>query len=257
LLVLHKKDQALLELIRQYFNGAGNISKHRKDAIQYQVGSLKDLALVINHFDKYPLITQKLADYQLFKQVIELINRKEHLTEEGLTQIVSLRASINNGLSEELKSSFPNIIPVVRPKVELPTYINPYWLAGFVSAEGCFFVAYSQSSNFGPRVQLFFRISQHSRDAELMKSLVKHFGCGVYYSRHNRNEGEFQVTVFSNIFEYIMPFFNQYPIVGVKHLDYLDFCQVALIMKEGRHLTIEGLDEIRKIKSGMNSGRQN
>jgi len=55
----------------------------------------------------------------------------------------------------------------------------------------------------------------------------------------------------------IIPLFQQYPIIGVKALDFADWCKVAQIMKEGRHLTIEGLDEIRKIKSWMNSGRQN
>jgi len=58
-IVVHKKDQVILELIQTHFNGVGNISKHGKDAIQYQVGSLKDLALVINHFNKYPLLTKK------------------------------------------------------------------------------------------------------------------------------------------------------------------------------------------------------
>lgn len=144
----------------------------------------------------------------MFKQAFELISRKEHLTKEGLTKILGIRASVNNGLSDGLKASFPNIVPVARPQVELPTYINPYWLAGFTSGEGCFFVSYSQSSSykFGHRVQLSFRLSQHSRDAQLMKSLVQHFGCGIYYPRSNRNEGEFMASALSDVLEYIIPF---------------------------------------------------
>ena len=60
--------------------GVGSIRVQDKEADRYRVSSLKDLALVINHFEKYPLITQKQADYLLFKQAFELINRKEHLT---------------------------------------------------------------------------------------------------------------------------------------------------------------------------------
>ncbi|RPB18024.1 homing endonuclease, partial [Terfezia boudieri ATCC MYA-4762] len=130
---LHKKDRATLELIQAYFNGIGRIHRHGKDYVQYFVCSRKDLALIIAHFDQYPLITQKRADFELFKQTLELINRKEHLTEEGLTKILSIRASVNNGLSDDLKTAFPNIIPVARPQVELPIYINPHWLAGFAS----------------------------------------------------------------------------------------------------------------------------
>ena len=45
------------------------------------------------------------------------MNRKEHLTPSGLQQIVNLRASINNGLSETQISAFPNTKPVPRPVV--------------------------------------------------------------------------------------------------------------------------------------------
>jgi hypothetical protein len=80
-----------LELIRSSLlkkkMGVGNISKNGKDAIQYRVNSVKDLIVIINHFEKYPLLTQKRADYELFKQIFELINRKEHLTKEGFHKI--------------------------------------------------------------------------------------------------------------------------------------------------------------------------
>ena len=56
------------------------------DAVKYQVSSIKDLAVIIEHFDKYPLITQKWSDYELFKQAVELIKRKEHLRVEGFKQ---------------------------------------------------------------------------------------------------------------------------------------------------------------------------
>ena len=35
----------------------------------------------------------------------------------------------------------------------------------------------------------------------------------------------------------------------------MDFCKIVDIMRNKRHLTSEGLEEIRKIKSGMNTGR--
>lgn len=257
-IVLHKQDIALLELIQLYFNGMGNITKQGKDKVQYRVSSLSDLQkYIIPHFNSYPLITQKKVDFDLFKQIIEMQSRKEHLTIEGLRKIVSIKASSNLGLSEQHKIAFPNIIPIEKPKVELPEQINPQWLAGFVSGDGHFCVNVFKSSGhrLNYSVILNFSISQHSRDAELMKSLAKHFGCGIYYPRYNRNVGEFQVRTFSDILEYIIPFFEKYPIVGVKYLDYLDFCRIAKLMKESKHLTKDGLEEIRIIKAGMNTGR--
>jgi hypothetical protein len=75
-----------------------------KDTCTYRVDKLKDiLEVIIPHFDKYPLITQKLADYILFKEIASLLNNKEHLTlvtfGSGLSQILSYKASLNLGLS--------------------------------------------------------------------------------------------------------------------------------------------------------------
>ena len=81
IIALHEKDRALLELISSFW-GVGKIYKQGDDSIQYRVSSIKGLEVILNHFDKYPLKTQKLADYLLIKQAYELIKNKEHLTPE-------------------------------------------------------------------------------------------------------------------------------------------------------------------------------
>ena len=50
--------------------------------------------------------------------------------------------------------------------------------------------------------------------------------------------------------------FEKNSIQGVKQLDFLDFCEVAKIMSEGKHITSEGLDLIRTIKNKMNMKRK-
>jgi len=141
-ITLHEKDRALLELIQFSFDEVGSITTAGKGLIKYQVRSIKDLIVIIDHFDKYPLISQKWADYQLFNQAFEIINRKEHLNPKGIQKkIVNLKVYMNNGLPDILKAAFPNTIPVQRPLTEsqAPINIDPNWLAGFVSGEGCFF----------------------------------------------------------------------------------------------------------------------
>jgi len=54
------------------------------------------------------------------------MNKKEHLVPKGFQEILSIKASINKGLSEELKCSFPGVIPVPRPTVKLSESINPH-----------------------------------------------------------------------------------------------------------------------------------
>ena len=78
------------------------------------VQSLVGLKVIIDHFERYPLLTKKREDFELFSQIFNLIDRKEHLTLSGLQQIVSIKASINLGLSEYLKAAFPDITPVQR-----------------------------------------------------------------------------------------------------------------------------------------------
>ena len=69
-----------MELIKSYF-GVGYISKHGSDAIRFRIESIKDLAFFMDHFYKFPLITQKRADYELWKRIVEIMQNKEHLTQ--------------------------------------------------------------------------------------------------------------------------------------------------------------------------------
>jgi hypothetical protein len=73
----------------------GKIYKHDKDSLEFRVSCLKNIRVIINHFDQYPLITKKLGDYLLFKQSVELIEKKEHLTKIGLLKLVSIKAALN------------------------------------------------------------------------------------------------------------------------------------------------------------------
>lgn len=109
---LHKKDEALLEKLQVYFNYIGVVADREQDVIKFTVSSLTDLETIINHFDSYPLISQKWSDYELFKQAFELVKCKKHLTQSGLKEIVGIKASLNKGLSEVLKAAFPDVIPV-------------------------------------------------------------------------------------------------------------------------------------------------
>jgi hypothetical protein len=70
-ITLHGKDIALLQRILSFFGvGTINISKEDGSAI-YTVKSIKDLTnVILPHFLKYPLITQKRADFFLFKSVV-------------------------------------------------------------------------------------------------------------------------------------------------------------------------------------------
>ena len=53
------------------------------------------------------------------------MNAKTHLTSEGLHKIINIKASLNLGISENLKLYFTNIIPVDRPLVKTTDIPDP------------------------------------------------------------------------------------------------------------------------------------
>jgi hypothetical protein len=106
----------------------------------------------------------------------------------------------------------------------------------------------------------------------LLSKIIDYLGCGNLEKPSTRPDGAiFVVYKFSDICEKIIPkgalrpptfqppaaetFFQNYPLQGVKLLDFNDFCKIADFMKNKSHLTSEGLEQIRHIKSGMNRGR--
>lgn len=76
-MTLHKRDRALLEQLQSYFSGGG-IYKHGPTTLQLRMESSSVLQAVLRHFDRYSLISQKQADYLLFKQAFGLFSDKEH-----------------------------------------------------------------------------------------------------------------------------------------------------------------------------------
>lgn len=104
---LHIKDINLLLKLQQYLEGIGTIHKYpKRNKVIYSINSNKDLQNILTHVSECPLISQKAADLYLFKQVIELIKNKTHLTEQGLISIINIRSSMNWGLSDKLKTEF-------------------------------------------------------------------------------------------------------------------------------------------------------
>jgi len=169
-ITLHLKDLPLLEIIRDSL-GVGSICKSGKKAVIYAVDSIKDMPVILNHFNKYPLITHKLSDYLIFKQCFEIIKRGEHLTEKGLLDIISLKSYLNLGLPDNLKNYFPN--HMLLNKKNKPEYVfksipDPFWVSGFTSGDGSFHIVL-RNSNTKSGVLARFSIHLHIRELEVFK----------------------------------------------------------------------------------------
>ena len=252
---LHKKDLFLLEQIQNYF-GVGSISKQGESTYQYRVQSIKDMVSIIKHFDNYPLLSEKQIDYELIKKAFNIIYNKEHLTQNGLNKVIALKACLKRGLPSDISLAFSDVILIDRPRVNnMDVKIDPYWFAGFSSGEACFYVKiFKSKTKIGEAVLLTFQLTQHLRDEPLIRRLADYLGCGRISK--NREGIYLDVTKFSDLTVKVLPLLKNHPILGNKSRDFEDFVKVAELMENKAHLTLTGMDEIRKIKAEMNTGRK-
>jgi len=122
---LDLKDLDLLVQIKDFFK-TGNICTSKRGVVYYTVSSVKDIVkYIIPHFDKFPLVTQKLKDFMLFKEIVLLMEKGEHKTLPGLLKVFSLKVNLNKGLPTAVKEKFPDILPTILPKYITPLNINP------------------------------------------------------------------------------------------------------------------------------------
>jgi len=103
-IVQHKKDIKLLYAIRKYF-GCGIVSSNRgkeSEVWMYRVRKYESLGkVIIPFFVKNELLTGKKFDFNKFREVYMLMEKKEHLTKEGLLKIRKLKEGMNKRILDK------------------------------------------------------------------------------------------------------------------------------------------------------------
>ena len=92
----HKKHREVLELLKEVFQTGSIYQKSDTHPVMvYGIHSLKTIKeKIIPFFTKYRLII-KQKDFLIFKEIVERMDRKEHLTKEGLKKIHQLALKMN------------------------------------------------------------------------------------------------------------------------------------------------------------------
>ena len=107
-------------------------------------------------------------------------------------------------------------------------------------------------------MQLHFHIKMQERDRELLEKVRNTIGCGeVYFQKEQRANHcqcyRYTVSAKRDILNVVIPFFKKYPLQSAsKQANFELFCQIASLIEEGKHLSAEGIEEIRTLKSRMN-----
>lgn len=68
-----------------------NSNKTQTEVLSLTVSAIGKLELLVNYFDKYPIIGEKLNNYKNWRIVYDMIIAKQHLTAEGRLKIKYLR----------------------------------------------------------------------------------------------------------------------------------------------------------------------
>lgn len=250
---LDKKDLPILLLIQQFFGGVGSIViDEKRNKASYNVNKLSDfIDYIIPHFERYPLQSTKFINYIVWKTIIALMVNKAHLSQNGLIEIVSLKAGLNNGLTEVLKANFPNIESIEVPKDDshfnLP--LDPNWVSGFSDGDSSFYVSESARGNF----QAFYKIHLHDKEFALLNRIKAFFGnLGTINKYTNGHSIDFRVTNKLDLVTTIIPHFHNYPLVGNKLSHFNIWKEIVNILNTGEHLTSQGAVRIRGLKSRLN-----
>ena len=98
---LRGDDKQILEEIKNYF-GVGHIYNLNYERygwfphVKYAVHNLQDIKQrIIPFFKKYPLRGKKAKDFKVFCQALNIFEKKEHLTIQGLDKLKNLRKYMN------------------------------------------------------------------------------------------------------------------------------------------------------------------
>jgi len=140
--------------------------------------------------------------------------------------------------------------------------LKPWYIVGFVEGEGCFAITISRHKTKRLRKdgRLIFEIELRGDDRQILERLKYTWGCGLLFNLKYPRYGwkphiKYAVKSHRDIFRIVIPFFKKYPLQGKKRKDFEDFCKAAELIKEKRHLTKEGIEELGKIREFMNERR--
>ena len=133
------------------------------------------------------------------------------------------------------------------------------WVVGFTDGEGCFSVGVFRNDSLKLGYQVFpeFVLTQGAKSLKTLEAIQKFFGCGrIYenkrYDNHTENLYRYCVRDKSDLLENVIPFFEKNKLMTAKSEDFASFKQVLQLIKEKKHLTETGFEQIKQIASTMN-----
>ena len=231
----HTNNIQLYAYIQSQLGGIGRFQCNN-NTIRYIIGDVKGIELIIK------LIHNKLRTPKnlTFNKLIKFINEK-----------------YNFSFKESL--------------LDKSSLLNNSWFVGFVEADGNFYIKVTEFKpksetrirSISESISLRFRLDQRLYDKPtcltmlpIMEEISKSFLCNLSEYKTLKSGQVLSVSVTSiDKLKVIINYFDVYNLLGIKYNDFVDWKEVYNMLVNKEHLTIEGRQKIKLIKSNMNSRR--
>ena len=245
----------ILYELEKYFKVGSVIIDNRSDeTLKYHVTNREELInVILPHFASYPLVTSKKLNFFDFKKALLAVMGKDHIKGTLLDYVMALKAGMNKERSFVDKFNALSVIA-----------LQPEWVQAFVDGEGTFYpyVAIKKTPRSTYQgVDMTLEVGQASHDIAVLASLQAFFNGGYVSPKCEIGNIEAVLLIraksiykLRNV-ELIIDFFNKYPLLTTKQLDFESFKSIWNIKSSGGHKTPEGLAKIYALKAGMNKGR--
>ena len=101
-IVQHEWDVQVLHALKRFF-GAGVVRRNREDRQELRIRELKALSRVVSFFERHPLKTKKNVDFKRFARIIHKMEKGQHLTPEGLKEIIEISLKMDRAEKEKAR----------------------------------------------------------------------------------------------------------------------------------------------------------
>lgn len=129
--------------------------------------------------------------------------------------------------------------------------LMPEYVTGFCDGEASFSITVSPRKKSW-EIRPSFSVSQNKVSRGVLFEMRDFFKCGYIRPSHSDNTFKYEVRSLGEIEEKIIPHFDRYKLHTEKRKNFEIFKQIVSLMKEGRHLTSDGMKEILKLLEKAN-----
>ena len=130
-----------------------------------------------------------------------------------------------------------------------------YYLSGFADGEGSFCVPIRKHPTLasGWIISPLFEVFQHKDNPEVVHLFRQLFGCGfISFKSGSPNVMVYMVASLKDHLETVIPFFENYPIIGEKYMEFIRFREIVKMLANREHKKTSGFKKIVQIAYSMN-----